>query len=75
MKGLISYRKARNIALVACRDFGIPATRVSKAFLIELEGRVCTFIRQRAIESVADTRKTVGLDRVERPTVVWKEDA
>jgi hypothetical protein len=60
MKGrIIRFAEVRRLALASCREFGIQADRVSPKFLEEVEERVRTFVKQQAISSVDDARKTV----------------
>jgi hypothetical protein len=56
---LLRFSEVRRVALAACAEFGIKANRVSPKFLEEIEERVEKFVKQQAVASVDDARKTV----------------
>lgn len=57
---LLNRRKAREIALEACQSFGIPATRISPAFLDDMEVHCMRYIAGAAVAAVPDGHRTIG---------------
>jgi hypothetical protein len=56
---LINRRAVRDLAMEACTEFGIPATRVSKAFLTYTETKVREFVKSHAVSLVQNNKKTI----------------
>jgi hypothetical protein len=56
---LLRHSVLRRIALEACKDFGIPASRVSPAFIRDIEERVVTYVRGQAVSSVDAKKHTI----------------
>lgn len=56
---LIRHTVARRLALAACKEFGIKATRVSREWIKEVEAVCIRYVGQQAVSSVDDAAKTV----------------